>query len=355
MWYDPNMGRPTDKLIRPMGPATSRREFIRGASALGASALLGPWAWGCGDDVRSSNSSTDAGFDSGGEIDSGADAGSVASTFFFAIVADSHCIDEYYEGPESNEIDTESILMANDRFASVVDYLAAPPVELSFVLHVGDFIHDYPSNDVDFFFQNETAIDFGKAQIDRLDIPFHVGFGNHDYDRDVERELTHDLFREKIGVEPYYKVEQEGWKFLQLNNFVGETWNPGADGFNRDYGSLGFEQLDWLEAELAEGKPTFLFVHYPLTQMSRDEGMGRSLENVVRANADTIEVVVSGHMHRWFDFPDQYGPRHIVMGSTRYDEDAYLIVEVDPAAGAWRFLNEGYWQVATLYSDPYVG
>jgi hypothetical protein len=272
--------------------------------------------------------------------------------------------------------------LANDRFAQVIDYLADPPVDLEFVVHVGDFIHDYPSTDIDFFFQNDTAIDYGKSQIDRLDIPFHVALGNHDYDRRVERALTHDLFRDKLGIEPYYKVEHEGWKLLQLNNFVGETWNPGADGFNRDSGSLGFTQLDWLEAELAEGlepgtyenrqprrvvwpegtwkisagqKPTFLFVHFPLTQMSRDEGMGRSLEQVVRGYADTIQVVVSGHMHRWFDFPEQWGPRHIAMGSTRYDTDAYLLVEVDVAAGTWRFLNEGYWQLVTLYSEPYLG
>ena len=33
----------------------------------------------------------------------------------------------------------------------------------------------------------------------------------------------------------------------------------------RKTGSLGEEQLNWFEAELRQQKPTFVFIHYPLS------------------------------------------------------------------------------------------
>ena len=79
--------------------------------------------------------------------------------FRFAIVADTHIIDEWYEGPESNELDTESMFHTFDRFTAARDVLKAldPPVE--FVAHVGDLIHDYPSYDLTFFENNRTRPD----------------------------------------------------------------------------------------------------------------------------------------------------------------------------------------------------
>jgi hypothetical protein len=56
----------------------------------------------------------------------------------------------------------------------------------------------------------------------------HAGFGNHDYSaRGMTRENTHELFRRKFGLKPYYSVEHRGWKFIHLNNFLGDT-GPGA-------------------------------------------------------------------------------------------------------------------------------
>ena len=41
--------------------------------------------------------------------------------FRFAIVADTHIIDEWYEGPESNELDTESMFHTFDRWLDFAD------------------------------------------------------------------------------------------------------------------------------------------------------------------------------------------------------------------------------------------
>ena len=59
-------------------------------------------------------------------------------------------------------------------------------------------------------------------------------------------------------------MEHRGWKFIHLNNFLGDTWNKGTAPFDPAAGSLGEEQLNWFEAELEQHKPTFVFIHYPL-------------------------------------------------------------------------------------------
>ena len=49
------------------------------------------------------------------------------------------------------------------------------------VFLVGDYFHNYPSPDIDFYFQHETRIDKAKALTDEFKMPLHAGFGNHDY------------------------------------------------------------------------------------------------------------------------------------------------------------------------------
>ena len=95
-----------------------------------------------------------------------------------------------------------------------------------------------------------------------------MGFGNHDYAvPKVSREASHELFRRKLGVKPYYSLEHKGFKFVHLNNFLGSTWQAGHTKYNKARGSLGEEQLNWFEAELQQQKPTFVFVHFPLQIM----------------------------------------------------------------------------------------
>ena len=52
-----------------------------------------------------------------------------------------------------------------------------------------------------------------------------------------------------------------------------------------------------------------------------------------------MQRVISGHWHRWFEFGRSYGPQHLVMAATRYDANAYLIVEADTRAGTHQLLN----------------
>ncbi len=172
------------------------------------------------------------------------DARVEADTFHVGVIADTHIIDDFYKGPEGNALDTETIFQTTKRLeaARTVINNLNPPIERVFL--VGDYFHDYPSIEHDFYFKNQTRLDHAKALTDGFKMPVHVGFGNHDYAvPKVSREMSHQLFREKLKLKPYYSVEHKGYKFIHLNNFLGETWNPASKDYNRGTGSLGLEQL----------------------------------------------------------------------------------------------------------------
>ena len=186
-------------------------------------------------------------------------------------------------------------------------------------------------------------------------MPVHVGFGNHDYAvSKMSREASHELFRRKLGLQPYYAVEHRGWKFVHLNNFLGNTWNRWHADFKPATGSLGEEQLNWLEAELNEHKPTFVFIHFPLYIVKPAEVKDYGLHAILKKHRDTIQRVVSGHWHRWFDFARSYGPPHLVMAATRYDPNAYLIVEVDVRSARHQLLNIDGVDWNTHFAAPYA-
>uniref|UniRef100_Q01UQ5 Metallophosphoesterase n=1 Tax=Solibacter usitatus (strain Ellin6076) TaxID=234267 RepID=Q01UQ5_SOLUE len=277
-----------------------------------------------------------------------------ANTFRFALIADSHIIDSMYKGPESNPEDTESILHSAERLTSAREVLNALKPAPERVFLVGDYFHNYPSEDVDFYFKNETRLDIAKKITDGFHVPVHVGFGNHDYAVPrVSREMSHELFRRKFNVKPYYLVEHKGFKFVHLNNFLGNTWTPGHAAFNKNMGSLGEEQLNWFEAEMREHKPTFVFVHYPLTIVQPKEVADYGLHALVKKYRENIQLVVSGHWHRWFEFGRSFGPQHLVMAATRYDPNAYLIVDVDTRAVTHKLVNLDLVDWNTHFSKPY--
>jgi hypothetical protein len=118
-------------------------------------------------------------------------------------------------------------------------------------------------------------------------------------------------------------------------------------------GSLGEEQLQWFEAQLSQRKPTFVFVHYPLMAVQDREVRDFGLHPLLRKYNDTIQLVVSGHVHKWVDFAHTYGPQHYIMAATRYDPNAYMLLEIDPDRGSYRFLNADLVQWSTHYSKPY--
>jgi len=276
-------------------------------------------------------------------------------TFYIAVIADTHVIDDFYRGPEGSPEDTESILKTSDRLIAARDTLNALRPALDLVFLVGDYFHDYPSADLEFYFTHTTRIDRAKAVTDGFRMPVHVGFGNHDYAvPQVSRQASHELFRRKLGVKPYYAVDHRGWKFIHLNNFLGRTWDASHASFSRKLGSLGEEQLNWLDSQLSERKPTFVFVHYPLSVIEAVEISDLGLHALLKRHTSTVQRVISGHWHRWVDVGREYGPPHLVIAATRYDPDAYLILEIDATAATHRPLNLRLVEWNTHFSRAYV-
>lgn len=281
--------------------------------------------------------------------------GAGGSKFRIALVADTHIIDGFYvKGSENGQEDNESILHTSDRLTAARDAINAlqPAVERVFIL--GDYFHNYPSTDYEFYFKNRTRLDNAKAITDGFRMPVHLGFGNHDYAvRTVEREMSHRLFKAKFGAEPYSSVDAHGVRFIQANNFLGVTQDRHAEEFRPQTGSLGEVQLQWLEAQLAARKPTYVFLHYPLIDVLPTEFKDFGLHLLLRKYKDSIRLVVTGHYHKWIDYAHTYGPQHYVMASTRYDAHAEMFLEIDGADGSYRWLNEPEVDWSTHFAKAY--
>ncbi len=275
--------------------------------------------------------------------------------FYFALVADTHIIDNFYvKGSENSVEDNESILVTTPRLTSARDLINSLDPAIEQVFLIGDYFHNYPSTDYDFYFKNTTRLDNAKTITDGFKVPVHLGFGNHDYDvRHVPREMSHRLFKAKFNAEPYSVVDYKGYKFIQLNNFLGSTQDRNAADFNPGIGSLGEEQLHWFEAQLQQHKPTFVFIHYPLVQDRPTEFADYGLHPLLKKYQGNIQLVVSGHVHKWIDYGHTFGPQHYTMAATRYDPNAYMLLEVDTRHATSRFMNIDLVQWDTHYSKPW--
>jgi UDP-2,3-diacylglucosamine pyrophosphatase LpxH len=275
--------------------------------------------------------------------------------FYFALVADTHIIDDFYvKGSENGVEDNESILVTTPRFTAARDLINSLDPAIEQVFLIGDFFHNYPSPDYDFYFKNKTRLDNAKAISDGFKMPVHLGFGNHDYDvHRVPREMSHRLFAAKFNAKPYSVLDYKSYKFVHLNNFLGSTQDRDSKDFNPSVGSLGEEQLHWFEAQMQQRMPTFVFIHYPLLSVQATEFGDYGLHPLLRKYQDTIQFVVCGHVHKWVDFAHTYGPQHYIMAATRYDPNAYMLMEVDTKHKSWRFLNADLVEWSTHYSKPY--
>ncbi len=274
--------------------------------------------------------------------------------FYIAVIADSHIIDSDYHGQEETPEDTESLYHTATRLTAARDFINSLGPRIEQVFHLGDYFHDYPSTDYDFYFTHRTRVDIAKEITDGFHAPMHLLLGNHDYGvPGVSREFTHRLFQAKYGVAPYSALDYKEWKFLQLNCFLGDTWDIKSPRYDQGTGSLGERQLQWAEARFAEGKPTVVFVHYPLWIVAPTEIGDLGLHPLLRRYREQIKLVVSGHWHKWVDFAHTFGPQHYVMAATRYDENASMLIEIDREGQTCRFLNAGLVEWSTHYSRRY--
>ncbi len=272
--------------------------------------------------------------------------------FRAVFIADTHITGPQYECcSESPGLDNTSIVKTEDRLREVVRRINAIEPRPDLVFMLGDVMHNpYYSTERAYYDSERTAFSDLQDILAELEVPYHIAWGNHDYDIGcdegayVSREFSHELFRDFFATEPYHAVDHKGWRFVLANSQLGPTWEPGNPICDTFYASYGAEQLAWIDAQLSDGLPAAVMFHYSIefTQANEDpEGPNPDLEAVLTRHAtDNLELALAGHTHRWIDFVDALPFPHYLIAATRYDTDNFWVVEFDPAARSFRVLDQ---------------
>jgi 3',5'-cyclic-AMP phosphodiesterase len=133
------------------------------------------------------------------------------------------------------------------------------PGKPAFMIHTGDISHAAKANEFD-----DAQQMIGRAKLD-----VHYAPGEHD----ILDPKTRDVYLERFGKGAtgggWYSFDQGGVRFVSLNNVVDLKKNG--------LGSLGADQLEWLEDDL-KGKsastPIVIFSHIPRWMIAPEWGWG---------------------------------------------------------------------------------
>jgi Icc protein len=166
-----------------------------------------------------------------------------------------------------------------------IDKINAVPVAPEFVLHTGDLSHLSKPSEFDTLEQNLKSLRTGRI--------FYVP-GEHDVLNDNGAQYR-DRFGSGTKGDGWYSFDQKGVHFIGLVNVM----NLKAGGL----GSLGREQLEWLEDDvkpLKSSTPVVLFAHIPLWSVYPEWGWGtddsaQALGYLKRFGSVTV---LNGHIHQ---------------------------------------------------------
>ena len=164
---------------------------------------------------------------------------------------------------------------------AAIDKIAAMPGKPAFMIHTGDISHTAKANEFD-----DAQQMIGRAKLD-----VHYAPGEHD----ILDPKTRDVYLERFGKGAtgggWYSFDQGGVHFVSLNNVVNLKKNG--------LGSLGPEQLEWLEDDL-KGKsastPIVIFSHIPLWMIAPEWGWGT--EDSAQALALSLALRLSDRAQR---------------------------------------------------------
>jgi 3',5'-cyclic AMP phosphodiesterase CpdA len=168
---------------------------------------------------------------------------------------------------------------------AAIDKINALPTPPAFVLHTGDLTH--LSRDTEFDTLDQNLKDIKTQRI--LYVP-----GEHDV-LDDNGQRFRDRFAKGSQGDGWYSYDHSGVHFIGLVNVM----NLKAGGM----GSLGHEQLEWLEKDvqhLKSSTPIVLFAHIPLWSVYPEWGWGtqdsaQALSYLKRFGSVTV---LNGHIHQ---------------------------------------------------------
>jgi 3',5'-cyclic AMP phosphodiesterase CpdA len=201
-------------------------------------------------------------------------AQAAAGDFSFVQISDSHI--GFQKGPYQDVTGT---------LKEAVARINALPQQPAFVLHTGDLTHLAKPEEFDTVAEVLKGVKAGKV----LYVP-----GEHDvFTDDGKRYL--DRFGKGTRGAGWYSFDYKGCHFVGLVNVA--NLKPGG------LGTLGKEQLDWLQkdvAGLADSTPVVVFAHVPLWTVYEKwgwgtEDAGQALALLKRFGSVTV---LNGHVHQ---------------------------------------------------------
>jgi Icc protein len=190
---------------------------------------------------------------------------------------------------------------------TAVAKIKAAPEPPSFVLHTGDLTH----------LSRPEEFDTLQQVLSELSLPVFYVPGEHDVLNDDGKSYLARFGKDTRGA-GWYSFDQGGAHFIGLVNVV----NLKAGGL----GSLGGEQLEWLERDvkrLSSSTPIVVFAHIPLWSVYPEWGWGtddsaRALAYLKRFGSVSV---LNGHIHQVMQKVEGHVTFHTAM-STAFPQPA---------------------------------
>ncbi len=202
------------------------------------------------------------------------DVGSLKGDLSFVQISDSHI--------GFNKAANPDVIATLQAAVAKINALPTPP---EFVLHTGDLTHLSKPEEFDALEQNLKSLKTGRV--------FYVP-GEHDVLNDNGKQYLERFGKDTLG-QGWYSFDQKGVHFIGLVNVV----DLKAGGL----GTLGHEQLEWLEKDvkhLKSSTPIVVFAHIPLWAVYPEWGWGtddgaQALSYLKRFGSVTV---LNGHIHQ---------------------------------------------------------
>jgi len=190
---------------------------------------------------------------------------------------------------------------------AAVAKIRAAPEQPSFVLHTGDLTH----------LSKPSEFDTLQQVLGELSLPVFYVPGEHDVLEDDGKSYLQRFGKDTHG-SGWYSFDHSGVHFVGLVNVV----NLKAGGL----GSLGAEQLEWLEKDVKRFKsstPIVVFAHIPLWSVYPEWGWGtddsaRALSYLKRFGSVSV---LNGHIHQVMHKVEGHVSFHTAM-STAFPQPA---------------------------------
>jgi len=242
-----------------------------------------------------------------------------------------HISDPHYKGMPGQPLPGKM-----EEAISILNGLKFQP-DLAFV--TGDLCHFTPDeyNDPEV----EGPFHLFVSLMNKLDVQWYPTVGNHDYYSNMDpviatsdKEAREAMILAVLERPLYYSVQVNGVRFIALNSMDGEAWDAN-DGL---IGSFADEQLAWLSAELADGRPSLLFFHHP-PGTTTPMGDQDSLCDIISANPGVVKGTFTGHLHEFMK-GDYCGVPSYVTETFELDKPFYYLVEYDGETDTLTLVNE---------------